>query len=387
MSDKNLREVNPFHFTAAEAFSQEYQRSLLVGRDKELKDLLRHFRRNGPRLAAISGPRGTGRTSLAYMIRDHPELRDRFPDGFHYIHATPFTDMVPEFFGEAYGRKPRPESSLLIVDDYEAGSEAFRSVLWDYMRRNVEQSLLLCCSEELPIELSDALVITLGGLQRHEFLALLERRLNLGAVDEHKAARLFELVAGNPLFADLASKSIREHLLTLSEFIQGLEPFSHSTLVGPDGEPIGEVPRPVKLVVVDTNRILLERIRANPEEVYSLGSREFEELVADILREKGYDVTLTPPSGDGGFDMFAARKDDLGSFLFLVECKRYIPPNKVGVSVVRALHGVVQQRQANAGIVVTSSFFTKGAREFQEDVPHQMQLRDYFVLQKWLGII
>jgi len=139
------------------------------------------------------------------------------------------------------------------------------------------------------------------------------------------------------------------------------------------------------LVIVDTNRILLEQLRASPEELYSLDPRAFEELVADMLRERGYEITLTPATNDGGFDMFAAWKDDLGSFLYLVECKRYTPPNKVGVSVVRSLHGVVQQQQANAGIVVTTSFFTKGAREFQEHLPHQMQLRDYLSLQKWLG--
>ena len=140
-------------------------------------------------------------------------------------------------------------------------------------------------------------------------------------------------------------------------------------------------------MVVDTNQILLEHLRAHPEDLYALEPRKFEELVAQILRDRGYHITLTPPSKDGGFDMFAARQDDLGSFLYLVECKRYTPPQKVGVSVVRALHGVVQQRQANAGIVVTSSFFTKGAREFQENAPHQMQLRDYLALQKWLGVI
>ncbi|MCE5319179.1 MAG: restriction endonuclease, partial [Parachlamydia sp.] len=121
--------------------------------------------------------------------------------------------------------------------------------------------------------------------------------------------------------------------------------------------------------------------------LYSLDPRKFEELVAEMLSQRGYEITLTPPSKDGGLDMYAARKDDLGSFLYLVECKRYTPPTKVGVSIVRSLYGVVQQKQANGGIVVTSSFFTKGAKEFQENVPHQMHLRDYLALQKWLGVI
>ena len=55
---------------------------------------------------------------------------------------------------------------------------------------------------------------------------------------------------------------------------------------------------------------------------------------------RGYDVELTPQTRDGGKDIYAARRDDLGTFLYIVECKRYAPDNPVGVEVIRALHGV-----------------------------------------------
>ncbi len=116
-------------------------------------------------------------------------------------------------------------------------------------------------------------------------------------------------------------------------------------------------------------------------------SRKFEELVAELLEKQGYSVKLTPPSKDGGFDMYAAKHEVLGQFLYFVECKRYAPPNKVGVQVVRALHGVVQQQRANAGIIATTSFFTRGAKEYQDEMKYQLQLRDYVELQKWLGIV
>ena len=32
-------------------------------------------------------------------------------------------------------------------------------------------------------------------------------------------------------------------------------------------------------------------------------------------------------------------------------------------------------------------FFTSGAREYQNEMKHQLHLRDYVELQKWLGII
>lgn len=383
------REGNPIRDLplVTEASPRDVLRALWVGRDQELESLRNHFQRDGSRQAVITGQRGSGKTALGYMFREQSELRNLFPGGWHHVHATPFPDMVPEFFGDSFKRTRRRERSLLFVDDYNVGSDAFRSVLWTYLAHNRNQDLLICSDTEVPTEMRDPLVIQLGGLSQAEFFALLQRRLTFAGADKAQAQKLFELVAGNPLYGDLAGKTIREHLLTLSEFVQGLQSFSRSGILGPDGKPLGQVPDQFKLVVVDTNQILLEKIRANPEELYSLDPRKFEELVADILSKRGYEITLTPPSDDGGFDMFAARKDDLGSFLYLVECKRYTPPHKVGVSVVRALHGVVQQRQANAGIVITSSYFTRGAREFQENSPHQMHLWDYLVLQKWLGVI
>jgi restriction system protein len=126
-------------------------------------------------------------------------------------------------------------------------------------------------------------------------------------------------------------------------------------------------------------------VQEDPHRMYSLESRQFEELVAEMLTVLGYEVKLTPPSNDGGFDMYAARKDELGEFLFLVECKRYAASRRVGVDIVRALHGVVQQRQATAGVVVTTARFTKGAQDFQQSVRRQLSLRDYIHLQQWLG--
>jgi restriction system protein len=122
-----------------------------------------------------------------------------------------------------------------------------------------------------------------------------------------------------------------------------------------------------------------------PQLAWTLPPRKFEEIVAELLERMDYEVTLTPASGDGGFDIYAARKDGLGKFLFLVECKRYVPPHKVGVQVVRQLYGVLNAHRANAGAIVTTSFFTAGAEQFRSQVPHQMQLHDYIKLQDWIA--
>jgi len=372
---------------ATEAEMPKSITALWVGREAELAQLERQYRRKRASHAAIIGQRGTGKTALAYMFRELTAQGDLFPGGWHHIKASPIYEMHMDRLTDSLVAKDVSGRSLLFIDDYLEGLTAFDHAIEAHLERNPAQSVLVCSSGMPPKWLREPEVIALGGLSQAEFFELIRRRFNFAGADERQAQKLFELVAGSPLYADLAGKTIREHLMTMNEFVHGLSSFSRSGILGPDGQPLDSLPHDSQLVIVNANQILMQKIRKAPDLLYSINSRKFEEIVADLLSERGYEITLTPPSKDGGFDMYAARKDDLGSFLYLVECKQYTPPGKVGASIVRALHGVVQKQQANAGIVVTSSFFTKGAKAFQEEIPYQMQLRDYLALQKWLGII
>ena len=200
--------------------------------------------------------------------------------------------------------------------------------------------------------------------------------------------RLFHLADGNALFANLAVAAVDTGLVTSwPDLFRNLGEFTAPGLLGPDGQPLRSDSDGYKRVVVDAsaaNSEILKIISKEPAMVWELPPRKFEEIVAEILSKKGYDVSLTPASGDGGFDIYAARKEGLGSFLYLVECKRYVPPNKVGVEIVRSLYGVVQLRKATAGAIVTTSYFTAGAEAFQREVRHQLHLHDYIALQKWI---
>lgn len=165
--------------------------------------------------------------------------------------------------------------------------------------------------------------------------------------------------------------------------------FDYSGILGPDGRVLTPKELQGSRIITDvisTNEQILRMVRDNPSAMYSLPPRQFEELVAEILDKMGYDISLTPESKDGGFDMYAAWKDGLGEFLYLVECKRYAPNRTVGVQLVRALNGVVDEKRATAGILVTTSHFTREAHEFQQRLQHRLSLRDYVHLQKWLEL-
>ena len=88
--------------------------------------------------------------------------------------------------------------------------------------------------------------------------------------------------------------------------------------------------------------------------------REFEGLVQEAFRLRGYAVRRTGGDGpDGGVDLVL----DRGPEKVLVQCKQW-RAMRVGVRVVRELYGAMAAEGASAGIVVTCGGFTPDAVEF-----------------------
>ena len=143
------------------------------------------------------------------------------------------------------------------------------------------------------------------------------------------------------------------------------------------------VPRDVQMGIValaieEVNKELLAYLNENPEYLYRLEPRAFEELIAELFRKEGFDVTVTQQSRDGGIDIVAKHQGLLGDTQLIIECKRYAPDNKVGLAIVQRLHGVKNAMRATKGIVVTTSFFTQPAIDFAEPVKYELGLLDYF---------
>lgn len=140
-----------------------------------------------------------------------------------------------------------------------------------------------------------------------------------------------------------------------------------------------------KIILPEINKELFEYFNNNPDKLFGLTSRGFEELVADIFKNNEYIVELTPPVKDGGYDILAVKNSKLtGDHTYLIECKRYSPENKVGVGVVRSLFGVVATKNVTKGIITTTSSFTKGAKEFAQLNKNRIELKDYNNIKSWL---
>jgi restriction system protein len=110
-----------------------------------------------------------------------------------------------------------------------------------------------------------------------------------------------------------------------------------------------------------TRRALHQQVAASPDRgaLSQLSWQQFEALVSEAFRRKGYSVTVTGGGADGGADLKLKKAGEI----FLVQCKQW-RATRVGMNIVRELDGVMTDRGAAGGFVVTSGVFTDEACAF-----------------------
>lgn len=87
----------------------------------------------------------------------------------------------------------------------------------------------------------------------------------------------------------------------------------------------------------------------------SRGGLAFEHSCAEVLRNCGWDVRVTPASGDFGADLIAKS----GRRIVAIQCKRYM--GTVGVAAVQEVHAAKTFYEATHSVVVSLRGYTKAA--------------------------
>jgi restriction system protein len=104
----------------------------------------------------------------------------------------------------------------------------------------------------------------------------------------------------------------------------------------------------------------------------------FEELVVRLLDRMGYgragSVSRTAPSGDGGIDGIISQ-DPLGLDRIYVQAKRYTE-TAVDRPLIHSFAGALLSKQGDRGVFITTSRFTRGAREEAERINARIELID-----------
>ncbi len=112
----------------------------------------------------------------------------------------------------------------------------------------------------------------------------------------------------------------------------------------------------------------------------ALSPLEFEKAVAEIFRRLGYKARLTPRTNDKGIDIWVSSPN---GEKFAVQCKQY--HRAINSKEIREFIGALAsaQQKVMGGFFVTTSYFSKAARQTAKQSPIPLRLIDGETLGSW----
>ncbi len=140
------------------------------------------------------------------------------------------------------------------------------------------------------------------------------------------------------------------------------------------------------ITIMPANDKVFAYLAEHPEELYNCTPREFEKFMAQLYNKLGYKTELTKATRDGGKDIILRKPDILGDMVFYVECKQYNEKNKVGIDIIQRFSGVIEMDKVNGGIIATTSFFSKDAKDLiiEKDLNYKIQMHDFNTIKHML---
>lgn len=171
-------------------------------------------------------------------------------------------------------------------------------------------------------------------------------------------------------FAEIA-KRLQVSIPDLSAFEYNFDDFQEE-----------EIEEEKLIEVVDSTKLLIKNIYEDHDLLNVIDPRKFEEIVAELLYSKGFEVNLTKQTRDGGYDILALQK--IGGFpvKFLVECKRY--KKNIGIDIIRSFCDVIRHEQANKGIIFTTSYFSKDSQKRKNEMGTILDLKNREDIIDWI---
>ncbi len=116
----------------------------------------------------------------------------------------------------------------------------------------------------------------------------------------------------------------------------------------------------------------IEDIDEQLDAIDKMTGREFEEFLAKLFKELGYQVRITKASGDYGADLIITK----WNIKTVVQAKR--KQSSVGIDAVQQVAAAIPHYQAHRGIVITNSKFTQNAKNLAASNKIELWDRDNF---------
>lgn len=349
--------------------------------EKELKQLNEICHSKPNFCVLISGCAGCGKTTLLKFLEKNLCYTDT---KYYFFHASNFECG----FNISNFNEYELKNSIFLIDGVD---EAKNPEVILHQLKNMQK--VIVTSRQLYYNHNFTDVIRIGRLTKQQCAKLIDSYL--GPVK--LASDVFDILVDSSSSLAISlilrllneyinnSDQIHDAIIKLGSKIsqkyklgQGLYLQSPELLIPEKPEII--IPKPIVEDISTINTSLLSKIAQNPKLLHECSPREFEELVCEMLDKKGYKVNLTSQTKDGGKDIIIVENNLLGSFLIYVECKHYSPERPIGVNLVRELYGTISADEATAGLLITSSYFSKDAINFKNKVKHRISLMDYIQL-------
>ncbi len=352
-------------------------------RNEELEELNKSIINRNEKICVISGLNATGKTSLWRMFLE--DNKDFLDNKVEIIYTFHYNNKFPEL----------SDKIKLVI--FEEVGQGLNSNLTERINRyidkyNEKQFIIVGHNQKYLQRFNPNTHIHLNPFKVDDTSKLLNKLIDK-KVSPSEIKKIISHTKGNltliRIIADYLNSnkySIEEIIKLITENIQynSLHNVKNSTsnsgLIIDNTPELIHVTNDIKLI----NQDILNRIRRSPYDMHLLNPRQFEEMVAELMTRKGYNVDLTKATRDGGKDLIIANHLDIGNFIYYVECKKYAPTNPVGVNLVRELAGTITADRVTAGLMITSSYFSPDAIQFSEIFKNQISLIDFMKLKEWL---
>ncbi len=353
--------------------------STFIGRKHEEKWLRDHYFRTfrPPRPILVSGFAGIGKTTLIKQFLASTRLSS-IPYWVDLERANDPQEIINHFLECLYVDIPRRDFIVVVDGSDFLSSEQIHDLIRKIYNVKATRGLIFIGRESRDIDGVEHL--NLVNLDESEAGDLVAQLMD-DESDNFSLTKVLGMTKGHPLAISLLAKLLKNGQPGNLESILSGHIYDFSKGIALSNT---EIITNVRPRIISATDYLIQKLRKQPQSIYDLAPRKFEELLAELLTDMGWEVELTKATRDGGKDILAYLDTEVGKMLCLVEAKKYREDRKVGVDLVRSLYGTLYDHRASSAMLVTTSSFTSGAKEFQEKYEYQLSLRDYSDLVQWI---
>ncbi|HEY4381402.1 MAG TPA: restriction endonuclease [Acidobacteriaceae bacterium] len=356
---------------------------LLFGRGDELDWLEREVNARDPYSPDIPiivvGEAGIGKTAL---VADFFAHESRVPP--LWVDCHEWAENTPDFrtaldAREITGRDRR--GVTLVLDGADGVTESRVQELYSRaINYKLIRNVVVTSRVELKFPRGER-VLRLERLPDSDARRWLERTVRNEQLGQESILELLRAANGHPLSLVTLTSLARSMSAAQLKAVLAGHLYNIKDLSLPERRELVAVAKPL---IITANQAVIERLKKHPSDVFELSPRQYEEMIAELLDDMGYEVQLTPATRDGGKDILAYIKTPIAKLLCLVEVKKYRGDRKIGVELVRGLYGTLHDYQANSAMLVTTSTYSKDARALQQKHELQLSLKDYADVAGWI---